>query len=203
MDDGGSFIVVWDSERQEYTVSGLGVFGRRFDSAGNPVGVKFQVNTYTPGNQYEPRVAADDDGDFVVVWWSFGQDGNQRGIFGRRFDSAGTPLASEFLANTYTSGFQYRPDVAMNADGDFTVAWEAFGHDGNSYGVFGRRHVVLTLVPADIDGDGSTDPLTDGLLILRYLFNFTGNALINGAVDIAGCMRCDATTITQYLDGLV
>ena len=30
-------------------------------------------------------------------------------------------------------------------------------------------------VPAyDIDGDGQSDPLTDGLLLLRYLFGFTG-----------------------------
>ena len=34
----------------------------------------------------------------------------------------------------------------------------------------------------DIDGDGSTLPLTDGLLIIRYLFGFEGAALVAGAV---------------------
>ena len=34
----------------------------------------------------------------------------------------------------------------------------------------------------DIDGNGSTDAMTDGLLILRYLFGLRGSALIDGAV---------------------
>ena len=34
----------------------------------------------------------------------------------------------------------------------------------------------------DIDGDGSTLPLTDGLLIIRYLFGFQGSALVAGAL---------------------
>ena len=29
----------------------------------------------------------------------------------------------------------------------------------------------------DVDGNGKTEPLTDGLLIIRYLFGFTGEAL--------------------------
>jgi hypothetical protein len=34
-----------------------------------------------------PAVAADDEGDFiVVVWVSGGQDGNSTGIFAQRFD---------------------------------------------------------------------------------------------------------------------
>ena len=35
---------------------------------------------------------------------------------------------------------------------------------------------------ADIDGDGQIDALTDGLLILRYLFGFRDDALIGGVV---------------------
>ena len=36
---------------------------------------------------------------------------------------------------------------------------------------------------ADIDGDGNVDALTDGLLLLRYLFGFRGDTLINGAMS--------------------
>ena len=43
-----------------------------------------------------------------------------------------------------------------------------------------------------------TDPLTDGLLVLRYLFGFTGDTLITGAVG-ANCTRCDAPSIEAYL----
>ena len=34
----------------------------------------------------------------------------------------------------------------------------------------------------DIDGNGAVDALTDGLLVLRYLFGLTGNSLIAGVV---------------------
>lgn len=34
----------------------------------------------------------------------------------------------------------------------------------------------------DVDDDGETRALTDGLLIIRYLFGFSGEALLNGAV---------------------
>lgn len=53
----------------------------------------------------------------------------------------------------------------------------------------------------DVDGNKTTDALTDGLLILRYLFNLTGPALVDGAVA-ADATRKSAESIAQYLDGL-
>ncbi len=50
----------------------------------------------------------------------------------------------------------------------------------------------------DIDGDGSAQALTDGLLILRYLFNFTDATLTNNAVG-SGASRSHATQIQNYL----
>jgi len=37
----------------------------------------------------------------------------------------------------------------------------------------------------DLDGDGLHQPLTDGLLLLRLLFGFTGEALTQGALGNA------------------
>ena len=47
---------------------------------------------------------------------------------------------------------------------------------------------------ADIDGDGRADALTDGLLVLRYLFGFRGDTLINGAVS-SNATRISAAAI--------
>ena len=55
----------------------------------------------------------------------------------------------------------------------------------------------------DIDGDGFTTPLSDGLLVLRHLFGFTGEPLTNGAVNLVDCTRCDAGAIEVYLAGLL
>jgi hypothetical protein len=58
------------------------------------------------------------------------------------------------------------------------------------------------LVTDDIDGDGETEPLTDGLLKLRWLFGFRGPTLIAGSVDTTDCTRCTAEAIDLYLTSI-
>ena len=50
----------------------------------------------------------------------------------------------------------------------------------------------------DIDGNGQIDALTDGLLILRYLFGLDGDILINGVISI-DATRTTAPEIEAYL----
>jgi hypothetical protein len=54
----------------------------------------------------------------------------------------------------------------------------------------------------DVDGNGTPDALTDGLLIIRYLFGFTGDPLIGNAVG-DGAARSTAEAIETYLQGLM
>ena len=54
----------------------------------------------------------------------------------------------------------------------------------------------------DIDGNGQSDALTDGLLVIRYLFGLRGNALISGAVA-ASATRKTAAEIETYLQSLM
>jgi len=131
----GSFIVVWESYLQDG--NSYGIFGRRYDSSGLPLGPDFQVNTYTTSQQYKSAVAADSAGNFIVVW--SGQDAAPRGVIAQRYDASGARIGSEFVVNTYTTSSQYRPSVAMAPDGRFMVVWETFGQDGSSWGVAGRR----------------------------------------------------------------
>ena len=49
----------------------------------------------------------------------------------------------------------------------------------------------------DLDGNGLTDALSDGLLIIRYLLNYLGTALSDGAVG-DGCTRCTGAQISAY-----
>ena len=137
-DPGGNFLVVWASTGQDG--GGTGIFGQRFNAAGAAQGGEFPINTYTTGNQYNPAVASDGNGDFVVVWRSLGQDGSVYGIFGQRYDASGTPLGGEFLVNTYTTNNQRDPRVAAASNGSFVVAWQSITQDGDGYGVFARRY---------------------------------------------------------------
>ena len=74
-----------------------------------PTGTDTQVNTYTSGDQIYSSVTALNDGGFVVTWSSDGQDGSGYGIYGQRYAADGTPVGSEFRANTYTSSDQSIP----------------------------------------------------------------------------------------------
>ena len=53
----------------------------------------------------------------------------------------------------------------------------------------------------DVDGDGQTKALTDGLLIIRRLFGFSGDSLTAGAVGTAAT-RSDSDDIRDYIDSL-
>jgi hypothetical protein len=51
----------------------------------------------------------------------------------------------------------------------------------------------------DIDGDGESKPLTDGLLLIRYLFGFSGDSLISGAVG-TGATRDTPEEVEAYIE---
>jgi hypothetical protein len=137
-DPSGSFVVTWAGDLQDG--SSYGVFGQRYASSGTPLGPEFRVNSNTPNFQGIPAVAADASGGFVVAWTSYGQDGSSRGVFGQRYASSGTPLGPEFRVNTFTTGIQEIPSVAVDASGNFVVVWDSSGQDGSSVGVFGQRY---------------------------------------------------------------
>ena len=50
----------------------------------------------------------------------------------------------------------------------------------------------------DIDGDVESKPLTGGLLLIRYLFGFTGDSLISGAIG-TDATRDTAEAVEAYI----
>ena len=59
------------------------VYAQRDDSAGRAVGSNFVVNSNELEQQFEPTVAMDLDGDFVIAWSGYG-DHSGYGIFAQR-----------------------------------------------------------------------------------------------------------------------
>ncbi len=136
----GSYVVVWQSLGQDG--SSYGIFGQRLDATGAPVGIEFQINTYTDSLQRDATVVALSTGGFVVGWESFGQDGDQRGVYGQLFNASGSPVGGEFRFNTETTGNQYEPQIAALADGGFIVTWPSDKQDGDAFGIFAQRYDV-------------------------------------------------------------
>ena len=136
-DGAGNFVVVWASETQDG--SGSGVFGQRYASTGAPLGPEFRVNTYTTAYQIRPDVSTDLAGNFVVVWASQNQDGSAYGVFGQRFAATGAPVGVEFRVNTFTTSTQDMPSVTNDSAGNFVVTWLSDSQNGSFAGIFGQR----------------------------------------------------------------
>ena len=54
----------------------------------------------------------------------------------------------------------------------------------------------------DIDANGQVHALTDGLIVLRYMFGFTGDELISDAIA-ESATRTTAAEIEAYLAALI
>ncbi len=61
------------------------------------------------------------------------------------------------------------------------------------------NYLISASVDLDIDGNGEADALTDGLLLLRYLFGLRDENLIDGVIA-TDATRMSASEIEAYLD---
>jgi hypothetical protein len=137
MDARGDFVVTWDSFGQDGSLTG--VYAQRYAARGTPLGSEFRVNTHTTGHQRFSSIAMEPDGDFVVAW-AGGGPGDFSGIFAQRYNAAGAAQGDQFRVNTYTTDNQLGPSVAVDADGDFVVAWTSYRQDASpGYGVYAQR----------------------------------------------------------------
>lgn len=94
----GGFIVTWESFGQDG--SGYGVYGQHFNADGTKDGDEFQISSHLEGDQWRPRIVAQSDGDFAVVWHSDGQDGSGFGVYGQFYgtlEELETPVSEGFL----------------------------------------------------------------------------------------------------------
>ncbi len=107
MESNGDFVITWDTATSRPASA--------YAAGASPLRVSgwapsSLVNTYTTGGHYGSGGGGLADGDFVVIWTSYGQDDpTGLGIFAQRYDSSGARLGIEFQVNSYTVGLQYTP----------------------------------------------------------------------------------------------
>ena len=149
MGSDGDFVVTW-----------LGTAGydfiraRRFAADGRPLSDELQVEVGNYGVDGEttapiPSAAMAPDGSFTVVWHTRfvgprdEADLYRTNIHGRRFEAFGVPESDGFVVNTYSSGPQKSPKVAVSRQ-SAVVVWESgftaeTGPDGSGLSVQARR----------------------------------------------------------------
>jgi hypothetical protein len=137
MDPDGDFVVAWTTRFE----TGYGIYARRYDAAGAPLGDELRVDQATR-HQSVTSVASDGAGGFAVAWVGYGvapADADS-GVFLRRFGPNGVPLGEE--VHVSPEGIASPADVQVLAgSGDLVVVWSNFrgaGADGYQ-AVVGRR----------------------------------------------------------------
>jgi hypothetical protein len=100
-----------------------------------------------------------------------------------------TPFAGDSFANTVAIGDSTAVIGAPNED--------AVNTDRGAAYLFDTKSASASL---DADGNGTADALSDGILILRYLFDPTGAWNVNDAMG-SGAIRTTRDSISTFLDG--
>ncbi len=160
-------------------------------------------------------------GDFLAIS-APAEDNNARGVNRHQNNEIGTDAGAAYVFDTGTSIIQRSMDADGNGNADALTDGLLFIR--YMFGIRGESLISDTVASdcvhcsaaeleaivaqsvtddtADIDGNGEVDALTDGLLILRYLFDIRGNALIENSVA-DNCSRCTAPDIETYIQGLM
>ena len=137
MDAAGNFVVAWQGWGSD--AYGWGINAQRYYANGTPLGGRFVVNSYQAGYQSSASVAMAPSGEFVITWY----DEHHVGTFAQRFNASGVPQGGQFWISSRPGSSATYVCVAMDATGDFVMAWrETSPGDGSSYAVFARRFSV-------------------------------------------------------------
>ena len=162
------------------------------------------------GDQIDPAVASDAEGNYVVVWAE--QDPSlddptvlDWNIHARRFDRFGIPLGPEFIVNNYRNGDQLDPDVAMDAYGNFVIVWSGegeFGHpdprlidpsgvfarvydaNGNPVGENGAHEILVNQTRVDRQHQPAVSVNDRGLFVVAWTTEPDNGANAGDAADV-------------------
>ena len=182
------------------------------DSDGDGVGDNSDV--YPNNDLY----VLDSDSDGMPDAWErrYGLDPNDPSDATSDVDNDGVVALDEFLAGTTPSG-----SIDIDGNGQYDALTDGILILRGMFGLTGDTLVVDVIGSGavykepeeiesqlsvlgellDIDGNGQVDALTDGLLILRYLFGLSGDSLIAGAVAV-DATRTSGADVEAYLDEL-
>jgi hypothetical protein len=118
IDGNGNFVVAWDDYSNGNIIS-----AQRYSSSGRAVGARIQVNTTIDLVDWQSSIGVSPSGSFVVTWAARfpNNQGSQQEF--QAFNADGTRNGS-IVTFTSTSAEEYPASIAMQANGDFILAWD-------------------------------------------------------------------------------
>lgn len=159
--DDREYAFVWEDDACDGGGNGTGIYMERYDTLNGPnpaTGGPVSVSNVIAGDQKDPSIAMDHEGNYVVAWDGNGTE-DADGIYIRAFRSDGTPITNQILVNTQTSGVQSNPKVAIEfgeniAEGGtahVAVVWQGDG-PGDTSGIYMQRYHTDFLEALSPDG---------------------------------------------------
>jgi hypothetical protein len=142
----GSFLVVWS----QVANSNSEIMARRYLATGAPVGPVFKVNQDAAGTptipaDFNPAVAATNDGGYLVAWIDLlpsgnGFPGGTPQVFSRKISPAGVPVGAQVRISTGLVNGD-RPDVCVDTSGRPVVVWTS----ADGFPLFEPNHKGVSL----------------------------------------------------------
>lgn len=130
-DGAGNFVVVWNDEYQDIHGNLDRPRARKFSPAGQPAGPELLLDSFAYSDA--AGLAVQDGGGFVVTrGYQTGYFSGNSDVKAQLRDSQGA-LTTEFLANSFTSGYQWNTNVASGPGAGFVVVWQSDASAGTDH----------------------------------------------------------------------
>jgi hypothetical protein len=123
VDGAGNVTVAWETQQGVFVPKQTAILAQRFSPAGEQLGDPFLVNKRTSSFQFAPSVAANPNGDFMIVWQYQAAENAPRSIWARRFSKNGKPVGGEFIIAGDPLADVVVPSIAADPQGNFIVVW--------------------------------------------------------------------------------
>jgi hypothetical protein len=131
----GTSVVVWT----DYSNGDADIRAQRLNSQGGKLGAELIIAGKVGVNEFDPAVAMDAQGDFVVSWTQDHASGGTD-VLAHKFNVTGVPVGGTVQVGVGTFA-ESESNVAMDARGDFVVSYTR-NTNNNNPDVFAKRYDV-------------------------------------------------------------